>query len=554
VRIPGIFPVTGGEVFPSTQAAPVLVEKLAPRLDLAALAGAAEAPGGPLPAPGGIAWLLGPLACLWLAVAAVGMGLLLAWYLAAGRRLRAGGRAAGDRLAACYRRAVAEQPGTGRSRLMVSASISSPAVFGWFRPRVCVPAGLESRLSEGELMHVLRHELAHVRRHDHQFCLALQVVRLLHWFNPLVWLAAAHIDRVRELACDEVAISGLDVRGRRDYGVTLLNLASQPRFALNFPVPGMSRPVKDIKRRIIMIGKPVTRQGLGLALFLAALLLAGCAAVAGNALPVFPSEVRDGGRSIPTDAAAAVGSWKAVDFVYNREEFVPGKPKTIGEALWLRQIGFASDGMVFGKFGNDRLRYSSWRLQGATLLDMTGRTIPWYLSVRDGKEYLALAWEQPVGNTTAGQFGYITRDWYYIFERIDALDLKGFQPERVAPEDDLAPPFVTDPKLVGNWRVDDFTDSMAHYRLGKGGTEPPGMARASFKADGRATIEWQDATPAHSQEITWTTGRLLFPGLRVAMPYRFETIGGRETLWLEWRNGDVIYGGDKPNYYVLVRE
>lgn len=496
---------------------------------------------------------------LWLGLAVAGLVLWMVWLLAAGRRLNRDAVPPDRRLAERFGTLRRSVPGCRRARLLVSRSIGGPAVFGLLQPRVCLPVGLAERLSDEELDHVLRHELTHIRRHDHGLSLVLQAVRLLHWFNPAVWLIGAHIDRLRELACDEAVVDRLDAGGRQAYGATLICLASQPRFAFNFPVPGMSRPFDDIKRRIIMIGKPITRRRFGLALFLAALVLAGCVAVAGNALPVFPSEAKDGGKSIPADVGQVTGSWKAVDFVKNREDFVPGKPHTAEADLWVKQLSFASDGTVYTKSGNDNLRWSSWRLDGATLLGQDGKTIPWFLSGRDGKEYLAVAWN------VAGQASP-TRGYHYVFERIDTKDLRGYQPKRLVPPDNLDRPFVADPYLVGIWRVDDFVAAPAEYQWGKHKWMNGGMTRLEVKAEGKAQLTMVTEQAASGQgpvsaaakmeiaDIAWTKGALLLSTMDVVMPYRLETIDGRQTLWIEWRNGDVIYGGEKPWYYVLVRE
>ncbi len=61
------------------------------------------------------------------------------------------------------------------------------------------------------LRHVLTHEFTHYRHGDHLWsmlrCLALAV----HWWNPLVWLAAELSRRDAELACDEGALKSPDL-------------------------------------------------------------------------------------------------------------------------------------------------------------------------------------------------------------------------------------------------------------------------------------------------------------------------------------------------------
>src|SRR5687767_14264207 len=52
-------------------------------------------------------------------------------------------------------------------RLLESALVQVPAVVGWLRPVILVPASAVSGLSPREMEAILAHELAHVRRHDY---------------------------------------------------------------------------------------------------------------------------------------------------------------------------------------------------------------------------------------------------------------------------------------------------------------------------------------------------------------------------------------------------
>ena len=55
---------------------------------------------------------------------------------------------------------------------------------------------------------VLRHELAHVRRHDWIVQLLAEAARAVCWFNPLMWLACARLRREGEQACDDIVLAG----------------------------------------------------------------------------------------------------------------------------------------------------------------------------------------------------------------------------------------------------------------------------------------------------------------------------------------------------------
>ncbi|MHC4604001.1 MAG: M56 family metallopeptidase, partial [Planctomycetota bacterium] len=91
--------------------------------------------------------------------------------------------------------------------VIVSDRVKSPALFGVLRPRLLLPEGMTEMLSREELHYVFLHELAHLKRRDIYLGWFMVVLQVLHWFNPLVWLAFAQMRADRELACDSLVLS-----------------------------------------------------------------------------------------------------------------------------------------------------------------------------------------------------------------------------------------------------------------------------------------------------------------------------------------------------------
>lgn len=80
------------------------------------------------------------------------------------------------------------------------------------------------------LRHVLSHEEAHYVHKDHIWSLLRCLALALHWYNPLVWWAAAASRQDGELACDQRALAYLGESERTAYGRTLLSLlTARPR-------------------------------------------------------------------------------------------------------------------------------------------------------------------------------------------------------------------------------------------------------------------------------------------------------------------------------------
>jgi beta-lactamase regulating signal transducer with metallopeptidase domain/protocatechuate 3,4-dioxygenase beta subunit len=111
-----------------------------------------------------------------------------------------------------------------RVELLSSDGVAVPTVVGHVRPAIIVPRRLVDELSGTKLNAVLAHELAHVRRVDFAWQFPLLAAQAIYWPQPLVWLAARCVSRLRERACDDYCIHALG--GREVYRTTLLDLAA----------------------------------------------------------------------------------------------------------------------------------------------------------------------------------------------------------------------------------------------------------------------------------------------------------------------------------------
>ena len=138
--------------------------------------------------------------------------------------------------------------------LVETEEVGSPALFGFVRPRLLLPAGLARSFSETELRHVFRHELGHVKRHDILLGWLMTALQILHWFNPLVWLAFHRMRVDRELACDALALSYVRPEEHQAYGHTIIKLLES--FGRPARAPSLAGTVENrnqMKERIRMI-------------------------------------------------------------------------------------------------------------------------------------------------------------------------------------------------------------------------------------------------------------------------------------------------------------
>lgn len=122
-------------------------------------------------------------------------------------------------------------------RLLQSDQPALLVTWGVFRPKVLLP--LDVVLWHADRIRiVLAHELAHVRRRDWVVQIGSELLRIVCWFNPLVWLASSRLRLESECACDD-AVVNLGVCGR-EYATHLLDLARQFAQVRQVPLPAVA--------------------------------------------------------------------------------------------------------------------------------------------------------------------------------------------------------------------------------------------------------------------------------------------------------------------------
>ena len=106
----------------------------------------------------------------------------------------------------------------GSDNIYYVQDVEIPMVFGIIKPRIYLPLNLE----ESNLFYVLSHERMHIKRGDHIFKIITYIVCIIHWFNPLVWVAYHMLGEDIEKACDEAVILGIGEDKKKDYANALL--------------------------------------------------------------------------------------------------------------------------------------------------------------------------------------------------------------------------------------------------------------------------------------------------------------------------------------------
>jgi len=104
-------------------------------------------------------------------------------------------------------RRVAMRLGVGRIVPLCESAIADvPAVVGWLRPVILVPAGVLMNLTPEQVEAIVAHELAHVRRNDYLMNLLQTAVETVLFYHPAVWWVSRRVRQERENCCDDLAV------------------------------------------------------------------------------------------------------------------------------------------------------------------------------------------------------------------------------------------------------------------------------------------------------------------------------------------------------------
>lgn len=142
------------------------------------------------------------------------------------------------------KKTVEWQPVCGKGAtvpIIRSISVKEPFVSGIIHPAVFLP----SELTFEQERYVLTHELIHIRRKDYLIKPAAFLVTVIHWFNPLVWLAFWLMEKDMELSCDEAVLKKMGAECKKDYARTLLELSAVQAGGLKRVVSFGGNQMKD---------------------------------------------------------------------------------------------------------------------------------------------------------------------------------------------------------------------------------------------------------------------------------------------------------------------
>ena len=289
--------------------------------------------------------------------------------------------------------------------LALCRSIATPMLAGLLRPVILLPAETFASYTHSQLGHILTHECVHFRQKDLPARLVILAATAVHWFNPVVWLLSRTTSLQCEMACDDLALKGMDLYMRKEYGKIIIDVIGHQKKCRPVLSTHFNGGKKDIMARLHSIMASGSKKSgvLPLCLLVAVLLLSSCTApsetevlsgylvIRGDTLYFDQVEII---RTEDTQRIAELGLEEQRDmpdgfFIYNEKEEETAYTLT-GETIYT----FTDMELLFVKEEDGRRLYTTTdkeeflqHLGVYNLNDtpLSEQTIPYFIEIRNGK-------------------------------------------------------------------------------------------------------------------------------------------------------------------------
>lgn len=130
--------------------------------------------------------------------------------------------------------------------VLVNSQICSPILIGIKTPKIILP---KNKINGENFNFIIAHELQHYYNKDLQWKAFVCFIKIIHWFNPMVYFLANEFENILEFYCDEQVSSDYDNKTKNNYAKTMLDMCSSNRFSIiNL---GFANNKYIIKRRLI---------------------------------------------------------------------------------------------------------------------------------------------------------------------------------------------------------------------------------------------------------------------------------------------------------------
>lgn len=228
-----------------------------------------------------------------------------------------------------------------------------------------------------------------------------------------------------------------------------------------------------------------------------------------------------------TDDKSVVGKWEFYTLVENIDEFKPSTPDVF-EGNGFFEIYFLPNGQKYWI-------YEGWTA-GILFTHLGGEEpiVEHRYEVRefDNEKYIFIDMNEEI-------------PLFCVLKQVSNREYKLME---IGRRDKIDMPFICDKSVVGLWKSVAYVDKISSF-VQTNTTEELWLKSVFFYEDGRVERQYGDDVWCDN----WTSGYLIDKVKSTASKYHITSIGEDKYLFLEWKMGNYVYGGQKPYYYVFQR-
>lgn len=122
----------------------------------------------------------------------------------------------------------------------------SPFTIGIIHKKIYLP---DKKYMENDLQYIISHEIVHCKERDTYTKFLAMLAKVIHWFNPFVWLMVKCVEQDIELSCDEIVLEKKSMIERKEYSEIIMSFIHSERLKKFYFSSGYLNNTKFIKRR-----------------------------------------------------------------------------------------------------------------------------------------------------------------------------------------------------------------------------------------------------------------------------------------------------------------
>jgi len=139
--------------------------------------------------------------------------------------------------------------------------IDAPLTYGVLRPKILIPVGFISSLSDDQQKMIILHELYHIKNLDVAKNYLWLAAKIIYWFNPLINLAYKAYIEDTETSCDAMVLNTYSSDRRQQYSQSLIDITKLSKGEMILPVAlSFCEDKSTLRKRVEYMIKPTKKK------------------------------------------------------------------------------------------------------------------------------------------------------------------------------------------------------------------------------------------------------------------------------------------------------